>query len=81
MRARAAVGLVAVVLAGCAPSPSAEVLKALAGDPNSICFSITTPWGGTSLDRNHGCASNPGTPIVVVSGGGPGPIKVERLAP
>ena len=63
----------------CAASPSADVLKALAGDPASICWTITSPWGGMSLDRNHGCGQA-ASPVVVVTGG-PTPLHTEVLHP
>ncbi len=49
-----------LILGACSFSPSADVLKALAGDPNSLCWVVTTPWGGSNLDRNHGCPGNSG---------------------
>lgn len=52
--------MLAAALSACSYSPSADVLKALAGDPNSLCWVVTTPWGGSNLDRNHGCPGNQG---------------------
>ena len=82
---RVAFGLVAVLaLGGCAASPSADVLKALAGDPNSVCWTIASPWGNSMFDRNHGCPGNSqpaSTPIVVVSPGGLQPSHVEVVKP
>ena len=65
--------MAAVLVSGCAASPSADVLKALAGDPNSICWTIASPWGQSMFDRNHGCPGNSApapTPIVVVNPAG-----------
>jgi hypothetical protein len=71
-----------LILSGCNPSPSADVIKALAGDPATICWTITTPWGGSLLDRNHGCGLAPAsTPVVVVTPGGPTPSHVEVIRP
>ena len=69
-----------ILLGACSMSPSADVLKALASDPNAICVTITTPWGGSTLDRNHGCGAAT-TPVVLVTSGGPTPLHVEELRP
>ena len=81
---RVIVALTVLALSGCAASPSADVLKALAGDPNSICWTIASPWGQSMFDRNHGCPGNSApasTPIVVVTPGSITPTHVEVIKP
>lgn len=72
-----------LALSGCSLSPSADVIKALAGDPNAICWTINTPYGGSSFDRNHGCGQAPApTPAMVVVSPGPvAPAHVEVIRP
>ena len=66
-------------LAGCSFSPTADVVKALAGDPATICWKVTTPWGSSSLDRYHGCEGNaaPGVTAVIA----PGSMEMTLIKP
>lgn len=50
MRALAAV--LALALGGCALGPSAAQLNALAADPSTVCFSMTTIYGTVRLYRS-----------------------------
>jgi hypothetical protein len=43
--------------AGCAPN-TADIVSALAKDPNAVCVTITTLYGSASYNRNHGCDAN-----------------------
>jgi hypothetical protein len=80
---RALFALPIIVLGACSFSPSADVIKALAGDPNTICFTETSIYLSFSLDRNHGCGQAPATPasVVVVSPGTAAPSHVEVIRP
>ena len=70
-----------IVLSACSLSPSADVIKALAGDPNTVYWQVTTPWGGSIFCRNQNCggATSP-SPVVVVSPN-VAPSHVEIIRP
>ena len=57
----------AIALGGCSTMvmPSAEQMRALAGDPNAICLTITSIYASVNLDRNHGCPNNSSPTIIV----------------
>jgi hypothetical protein len=49
----AVVGLSLFLLSGCAFSPSADVIKALAGDPATVCVQVATPYGNVRVARTN----------------------------
>lgn len=50
--------LTLLLLAGCTAT-DAQLLQALANDPNSACIKITSVWFSAVYDHNWGCESPP----------------------
>jgi hypothetical protein len=70
--------LLPLLLGGCSTMvmPSADQMKALAGDPNAICLVITSIYASVSLDRNHGCPNNASPTILV-----PASMQMQVIKP